>query len=1041
MVDTLWLVISALLVFCMQAGFLCLESGKTRRKNNINVAAKNIIDFIVSISIFWCVGFGLMFGTSIFGLFGSNNFFYGDAQSPANISFFFFQMMFCGTAATLMSGAVAERMSFFGYVALTIILSAVIYPIVGHWVWGGVFKSVNSGWLELIGFVDFAGSSVVHSVGGWVALIAIIIIGPRYKRFELKDKFPSGSSLPMASLGVFLIWFGWFGFNAGSTLAFNDQVPIILLNTSLAAALGGLTVTLVHYMHKQYMDISFCLNGILAGLVGITASCFAVSPVEAVAIGAVSGIVMYLGNLFLHKLHIDDGLSVVPVHLFAGIWGTLAVAIFGDPVILDTGLNFYQQLYTQVLGVVSIGAYCTTVSYVLFKLINFIVPLRVSLADEIRGLNITEHRASNELVNLLSEMEIQQSQGDFTTSVAEEPFTEVGQIAEKYNQVISRVTKEMNERDKAIKRFQLSEKRKSVILDSSMDSIVSIDIDGNIIEFNPSAERVFGILKKDVLGQSFFNLFMLEEHKSEAIDSLKHAFSVANTLVLNRRTTLEIRRISGDTFPAEITITSAQLGSKFTVEYTLHVRDVAREVKMQSRLHFLAYKDDLTGISNRTHMMRELNSSIKLCEKQNANLALYFLDLDKFKKINDTLGHKAGDRLLCEVASRLSLIARSTDVIARWGGDEFVFMMSGNFTQSLVIKKAESILREMRKPIKIHEQLYTISVSIGVAVSINGNVEGDGLIQQADIAMYKAKDSGRNNYQLYTEEMGQDAARVLSFEQEIKQALIEAQFYLNYQPKVNSKGEVIGFEALIRWLHPHKGIVSPAEFIPIAEESHLIIDIGKWVIKATLKQQKEWVDLGLSVKPVSVNISGHQLMSEGFIAYIEGSLAAYHIDAKLLEIEITEGILINDIERCIEVLEAVKSLGVNIAIDDFGTGYSSLNYLRRLPLDILKIDRAFVRECNVIDEDREICAAIINLAQSMRLSVIAEGVETKAQVETLISLGCYNFQGFYYYRPLDKEKITELLIQPFDKQEKNEQEKDENYSFRKKTTYEPYRQT
>ncbi|MBL4899058.1 MAG: ammonium transporter [Colwellia sp.] len=1036
MVDTLWLIISALLIFCMQAGFLCLESGKTRSKNNINVAAKNIIDFIISISIFWCVGFGLMFGTSISGLFGNSHFLFGDSQSPTDITFFFFQMMFCGTAATLMSGAVAERMSFFGYVALTIILSAAIYPIVGHWVWGGVFLSINSGWLELKGSVDFAGSTVVHSVGGWVALVAVIIIGPRYKRFDRQYKFPSGSSLPMASLGVFLIWFGWFGFNAGSTLAFNDQVPLILLNTSLAAAWGGLVVTFIHYLHNKYMNISFCLNGILAGLVGITASCYAVSPVEAVAIGAVSGIIMFYGDLLLRKLRIDDALSVVPVHLFAGIWGTLAVAIFGDPTVLDTGLSFSQQLWIQVVGIVSIGTYCTTVSYILFKLINIIVPLRVSLADEVRGLNIAEHHASNELVNLLAEMEVQQNQGDFTSPVEEEPFTEVGQIAQKYNQVISRVSKEMNERDKAIKRFQVSEKRKSVILDSSIDSIVSIDFKGNIIEFNPSAERIFGVLKKNVLGQPFFNLFMLEEHKSAAIDSLKHAFSLANTLVLNRRSTLDIRRVSGETFPAEITITSAQLGSKYTIEYTLHIRDVAREVKLQSRLHFLAYKDALTGLSNRTHMMKELNSSIKYCKKQLFSVALYFLDLDKFKKINDTLGHKAGDQLLCEVAARLTQLARSTDVIARWGGDEFVFIMSGKLTQPLIIKKAESILQEMRKPIKILEELYTIPTSIGIAVSSNGDVEGDVLIQQADIAMYKAKDNGRDNYQLYTAEMGRAAARVLSYEQEIKQAIIAEQFYLDYQPKVNSQNEIIGFEALIRWLHPQKGLVSPAEFIPIAEESHLIIDIGKWVVKEALKQQKEWIDLGLSVKPVSVNISGDHLMSEGFISFIKASLADYQIDGRLLEIEITEGVLINEIERCIEVLTVVKSLGVHIAIDDFGTGYSSLNYLRRLPLDILKIDQAFVRECNAIEEDREICAAIINLALGMRLSVIAEGVETKAQVETLMSLGCHNFQGFYYHKPLTKEKITDLLIQP-----NNEQEKNENYSSRNQTTYEPYSQT
>ncbi|MEI6895005.1 MAG: ammonium transporter [Colwellia sp.] len=1032
--DNLWMIFSALLIFCMQAGFLCLESGKTRSKNNINVAAKNIIDFLVSISIFWLVGFALMFGTSISGLFGSTNFLFDETNSATSITFFFFQMMFCGTAATLMSGAVAERMSFFGYVALTLILSAVIYPIVGHWVWGGALNKLNSGWLELHGFIDFAGSTVVHSVGGWVALIAVIIIGPRYKRFDREFKFPSGSSLPMASLGVFMIWFGWFGFNAGSTLAFNDQVPLILLNTNLAAAWGGLAVTLIHYLDKKYMSIGSCLNGILAGLVGITASCYAVSPMEAVIIGAVSGIVMYYSDLLLKKLHIDDALSVVPVHLFAGIWGTLAVAIFGDPVILATGLNVYQQFFIQLLGVVTIGLYCTVVGYTLFRLVNYFVPLRVSLKDEIQGLNVSVHRASNELVHLLAEMEDQQSQGDFTSPVEEEPFTEVGQIAEKYNQVILQVSKEINERDKAIKRFQISEKRKGVILESSMDSIITISIKGEIIEFNPAAERIFGELKKNVLGQSFFELFMLDEHKLEALDSLKHAFSVASSLVLNRRSTLDVRRISGEFFPAEITITSAQLGSKHTIEYTLHIRDVAREVKLKSRLHFLAYKDPLTELSNRTHLMSELKSSIKQAKKQRFSVALYFLDLDKFKKINDTLGHKAGDQLLCEVANRLAFLARSGDVVARWGGDEFVLVMAGKLTPLLIKQKAESMLQAMRQPIKIVEQFYTIPTSIGVTVSINGEFEADTLLQQADIAMYKAKENGRDNYQIYTKEMGIDAARILSYEQEIKQAIVDEEFYIEYQPKVNIKHDILGLEALTRWSHPKMGKISPAEFIPIAEESHLIIDIGKWVLKSVLKQQQTWLDAGLVVKPVSVNISSHQLMSEDFIDFLKASLATYQVDGSLLEIEITEGVLINDIERCIKVLTVVKSLGIHISIDDFGTGYSSLNYLRRLPIDILKIDRAFVRECNAIDEDREICAAIINLAQGMRLSVIAEGVETKAQVDTLINLGCNYFQGFYYYKPLSKQKTTDLLSQKHPKQEDYE-----NHTTGDEATYEPYR--
>jgi Amt family ammonium transporter len=1008
--EYLWLVISALLVFLMQAGFLCLETGRTRSKNNINVAAKNIIDFILSSSLFWLVGFGFMFGQSVSGMFGTSDFLFGEKNTSFELSFFIFQMMFCGTAATLTSGAVAERMSFVGYIFVTSILSTVIYPIVGHWTWSGLYQADNKGWLESLGFVDFAGATVVHSVGGWVALAAIIIIGPRLGRFTLGHSFPSGSNLPMAALGVFLIWFGWFGFNGGSALVFNDQVPRILLNTCLSAIWGGLAVTLLNYYYNKYLDLGGSLNGIIAGLVGITAACHAVSPAESALIGIVSGAVMYYTTLWMEKKQLDDALGVVPAHLMAGIWGTLAVAFFADPKILANGLTFTQQLQAQVLGIVIIGFYSFCVSYILLRVVNQFIPLRVSIKNEKLGLNISEHRASTELIDLLNDMGSQQLKGDFTTVVKEEPFTEVGQIARKYNQVIKKVADEMYERDQALEQFQTSEKRKSAILDSSMDSIISINNQGHIIEFNHAAERLLGSLKKHVRGLSFIDLFIVEQHRDEIRKSLQHAFSNVSGLVLNRRTTMELLRISGGSFPAEITITNTKLGDKFKAEFTFLIRDVAKEIKLQSRLRFLAYKDPLTGLSNRTHMMKELNILIKMSKQRNLDVALYFLDLDKFKKINDTLGHKAGDDLLCEVASRLKSISRDNDVIARWGGDEFIFIIMGSLDENLIFSKANSILDQMRNPIEIKNNKYQIPTSIGVAVSNNGSVDADTLIQHADIAMYQAKENGRDNYQFYTPDMGEQASRVLNYELEIKNGLHNDEFYLVYQPKVTGVSAlIVGLEALIRWDHPTKTAIFPADFIPVAEQSHLIIEIGEFVVKECLAQIMKFKHQGIKPVPVSVNISERHLLSDGFYTFIKNQLSLFDVAGSLLEIEITEGVLIKDIESCITVLSDIKSLGITISIDDFGTGYSSMNYLKRLPIDILKIDRSFVTECSHIKEDREICAAIINLSAGMNLKTIAEGVENIDQVNTLIGLGCDIFQGYYFYKPVAIEEIGGML--------------------------------
>jgi len=1005
MIDNLWLIISALFVFAMQAGFLCLESGRTRSKNNINVAAKNIIDFILSASVFWLIGFGFMFGDSFMGIIGLSGFVFNSEHTAFQIAFFLFQLMFCGTAATLTSGAVAERMTFIGYAYITVILSTIIYPIIGHWAWASAFNDKNTGWLEALGFIDFAGSTVVHSVGGWVALAAILVIGPRTGRFTKGHLFPSGNNIPMAAFGVFLIWFGWFGFNGGSTLTFDESVPKIILNTMLAAVWGGLTVTAISYYRDKYLNISITLNGIIAGLVSVTAACHIVEPAEAAFIAVIGSIIMYQGNLWFEKLEIDDALGVVPAHLFAGIWGTLAVALFGD-----TELSIGAQLLAQAIGIVVIGLYSFTLSYALIRIINFYSPLRVSLADESKGLNITEHKASTELIDLLTDMEHQQSKGDFTSPVKEEPFTEVGQIASKYNQVIQRVSSEMTSRDEAIGQFKVSEKRKSSILDSSMDCIIIIDWRGLIIEFNPSAERTLGALKKHVKGERFADLFVLDKDKQRVVDSIEHAFTTPEGLILNRRTTMEIKRATNEVFPAEITITSAKLGNKYKTEYTLHIRDIAKDLKLKSRLQFLAYKDPLTGLSNRAHMMKELSIAIKVSQKNNLDVGLYFLDLDKFKKINDTLGHKAGDKLLCEVARRLNDVSRDNDIISRWGGDEFIFIVTGKLDDNIIRNKAKQILEKMRTPIEINNKGYEIQTSIGVAISSKGLINADDLIQNADIAMYKAKDDGRDTYKVYDKRMGKEAAKTLNYEHEIKQGIEKNQFTLVYQPKISINADnIIGLEALIRWEHPEKGEILPSDFISIAEESNLINELGEFVLKTAIEQQRKWLSEGLNIVPLSVNISERHILSENFLHYLEQQLKKNNIQGKWLDIEITEHVLIHDIEQCVSVLSDIKKLGVTISIDDFGTGYSSLNYLKRLPIDTLKIDRSFVQECSDIDEDREICSAIIHLASVMGLSVVAEGVETESQASTLIELGCHVFQGYYFYKPLPLARVEMLL--------------------------------
>ncbi len=442
--NIIWIIVAATLVFFMQAGFTALESGMVRAKNSINVAIKNFSDMVFAILGFFITGYALMFGSDYLGLFGTDHFMLSGEMKDYDYAFFIFQAVFAGTAATIISGAVAERMKFGGYIIVSFLVSALIYPISGHWVWG------DGGWLSQMGFVDFAGSTVVHSLGGWLGLVGAIMLGARINRFDKNGKPIKihESSLQIATIGVFILWFGWFGFNGGSTLVGDGSIAKVIVNTNLAAAIGAISATIASQLIYRHVKVSLVLNGALAGLVAITAGCNVVEPIGALIIGALAGIVVLLGEITLEKFKIDDPVGAIPVHGFAGAFGTIALALVAPESALPTK-DTLSQLGVQTIGVLAFFLYSMASGFLIFFALKVTNNLRVDKEHELKGLNVAEHGAPSVMLDTYEVMNKIINKGDFSYKVKEEIGTEAGEIAKIFNRLVdelkrlSQITKEV----------------------------------------------------------------------------------------------------------------------------------------------------------------------------------------------------------------------------------------------------------------------------------------------------------------------------------------------------------------------------------------------------------------------------------------------------------------------------------------------------------------------------------------------------------------------------------------------------------------------
>jgi diguanylate cyclase (GGDEF)-like protein/PAS domain S-box-containing protein len=545
------------------------------------------------------------------------------------------------------------------------------------------------------------------------------------------------------------------------------------------------------------------------------------------------------------------------------------------------------------------------------------------------------------------------------------------------------------------------------LLEAAPDAMVVVNQSGKIVLLNVQAEKQFGYRRDELIGQKVKNIIPEGFAERLIADSLR---SPEDALAQQIGTGIELcgRRRDGSEFPIEIMLSPLESAEGILV--TAAIRDITRRKKAEAQMIHVSEHDFLTGLPNRMLLNDRVNQAIRIAERYRRKLAVLFLDLDGFKHINDSLGHPVGDKLLQSVAKRLVDCVRGSDTVSRQGGDEFVVLLS----EVAHLEDAATTVRRMLDAVgeahSIDQHDLHVTSCIGVSVYPNDGLDAETLIKNADTAMYQAKENGPQTYQFFKSAMNVRAVERQGIEESLRRALERKELTLYYQPKINLRtGETTGAEALIRWTHPTRGRVSPAQFIPVAEACGLILPIGNWVLREACQQARAWVEAGLPFGTMAVNISAMQLREKSFLDTVFAILKDTGLDPSSLELELTESVLMKHAESTASILKTLRNTGVQLAVDDFGTGYSSLSYLRKFPIDALKIDQSFVRQITTVPDETIIVEAVISMGRSLKLRVVAEGVETQDQLAFLQSHQCDEAQGYYFSRPVPPHQFANML--------------------------------
>lgn len=551
-------------------------------------------------------------------------------------------------------------------------------------------------------------------------------------------------------------------------------------------------------------------------------------------------------------------------------------------------------------------------------------------------------------------------------------------------------------------------KQAATVFSSTTDGVIVTDKDRNITAVNRAFTRISGYRESEVIGK---NPRILQSHHHTPVFYQSMWKSISEKGYWNGE--IHDQKKNGSLYPAWLSISTVKDDNGEVTNYVAVFSDISRIKESEEHLKFLAHHDPLTELANRNNLDISIEQAIKRSVRNGNNFALFFIDLDQFKHINDSLGHTVGDRILIEVAKRLNHIARFEDVVSRLGGDEFVLLTESVATLHDSVSVAERIIHQFTTPFEVDELQLHITPSIGIASYPENGTSAETLLRNADAAMYRAKQDGRNSFAYYSEELTTRATERIKYENLLRQALERDEFTLHFQPQIDMQaGRIYGVEVLLRWQHPVEGMIPPETFIPIAEESGLIAPIGEWVLRQSCMFMQELRRTGIELKRISVNVSGFQFVRGNFVKLVDTILQETGLDAGYLELEITESMIMKEKTKSVDVLYELGRLGISLSIDDFGTGYSSLSYLKKLPVHNIKIDRSFIRDIAIDKDDEAIVRSIIALGHALNLGIIAEGVETSRQLDFLQQEGCHLIQGYLFSHPIPGEDLVRLLKQP-----------------------------